>query len=79
MKTFEWSNLWNDFGMKRDNGNRLDVTKNTPNSVKEYLASYRAPSRAWLNSYAKALLTGKFYNWLAISDVELFNRITTKG
>jgi hypothetical protein len=66
-----WPNLWNDFGMTKDNGDRWFPTDSTPEYVKEFLQSHREPSRRWPNSYALPLLTQKFAKCVVKNDPEL--------
>ena len=67
----DWSNIWNDLGMQKDNGGRWYPGEDTPKWIKEYLDDYRVPSRAHPYSYAKALLTCKFAKLLAEKDPAL--------
>lgn len=63
--------LWNHFGMHKDNGGRWLTTNNTQVYVVEYLDNYRSPSRAWPNSYAVAMLSQKFAKLVIINEPDL--------
>jgi len=56
--TLTWKHL-SQFG-KSDNGNRWYPDDRAPVFVHKWVARYRAPSRAWPSSYARALFTRKF-------------------
>lgn len=70
-QTLDWPDLWQHLGMTRDNGNRWVPKQDAPQVVKDYLSGYRAPSRAWPNSYATPLLTKKFAKHLKTNAPEL--------
>lgn len=68
----EWPNLWEDLQLSKDNGGRWSPSKETPESVYNYIIdNFRSPSRAWPNSYATACLTQKFAKWLTANEPEL--------
>lgn len=69
--TLDWSDLWTEFGMKRDNGGRWYPSAGTPDYAKNYLSNIRTPSRAWPHSYAKAMLSQKFAKLVVEYDPEL--------
>ena len=75
MNKLDWPDLWNYLGMTKDNGNRWYPGDDTPASVREYLRDYREPSRAHPYSYAKALLTGKFYKYLVEHEPKIIVEI----
>jgi hypothetical protein len=47
-------------GLYQDSASRYNYSSDTPIWIQEYLSNYRSPSRAYPNSYAKALMTKKF-------------------
>lgn len=69
--TLAWSDIWTEGLLQKDKAGRWDVSSSTPKYVQDYLSSIRTPSRAWNNSYAKALLTQKFAKYLTEQDPEL--------
>jgi len=69
--TVSFADLWNSFGMTKDNGGRWDTTANTQAWVKEYLRFYRSPSRAFPHSHSKAMLSQKFAKELCVQDPKL--------
>lgn len=69
--TLTFPDLWESFGMSKDKGGRWETTSKTPQWVVEYLAKYRAPSRAFPNSYASAMLSQKFAKSLTENDPDL--------
>jgi len=73
--TLEFSDLWSYFGMQKDNGGRWEPSESTPEWVSEYLRNYRTPSRAWPNSYAKAMLSQKFAKHLCEKQPDLAIKI----
>jgi len=64
-KTLRWDDIWVHLGMTKDHGGRWYPGPNTHEKIAEYCRQYRAPSRAWPSSYARALQTAKFAKWLA--------------
>lgn len=58
--TLSWPDLWNHFGMSKDNGGRWYPTECTQDYVRAFLDTIRTPSRSWPNSYASAMLRQKF-------------------
>lgn len=58
--TLSWPDLWNELGLTKDTGGRWCAGANAPQFVRDYVASFRTPSRAWPMSHAKPLLTAKF-------------------
>jgi len=69
--TLSWPDLWNHFGMSKDNGGRWETTESTPSYVNEFLSEIRAPSRAWPNTYASAMLRQKFAKTVCEQDPDL--------
>jgi len=69
--TLEFPNLWADFGMSKDNGDRWYPSQDTQKYVVEFLEGHRAPSRRWPNSYATAMLTQKFAKLVVEHEPEL--------
>ena len=69
--TLNFSDLWESFGMKKDDGGRWYQSEDTPEWVCEFLSQYREPSRAWPMSHAKPMLTQKFSKLVVEQDPEL--------
>lgn len=69
--TLDWSDVWGDLGLSRDNGGRWYAGNSCPDYVIEYCAQFLTPSRAWPPSRAKPLLTQKFAKLLCEKDPEL--------
>ena len=65
MNTLTWTEL-------RALGSTDNANRWFPNeSIAEYFVGYRAPSRSWPYSYAKAAMTKKFRRWLAANRPEM--------
>ena len=69
--TLNWPDLWNHFGMAKDNGDRWHPSESTQDYVKEFLDYVRSPSRSWPNSYASAMLRQKFAKLVVEHEPEL--------
>lgn len=69
--TLSWPDLWNHFGMSKDNAGRWETTESTQDYVKEFLSEIRSPSRSWPNSYASAMLRQKFARLVVEQEPEL--------
>lgn len=66
-----WPDVWKHSLLKKDNGDRWQITEGTPKIVRVYLEHIRQPSRSYPQSYARALLTSKFANYVVNNDPSL--------
>lgn len=73
--TLEWPNIWNEFGMHKDNGGRWYPSESTQDYVVEFLKDIRSPSRSFPNSYASAMLRQKFAKLVCEKEPELAVKI----
>ena len=66
--TLSFPDLWEHFGMERDNAGRWFPSEASKDYLKDYLSGHRSPSRAYPHSYSKALLSQRFSKLVTKKD-----------